>query len=359
MNRSVNPFNAALAWLEAVPAAARHERIPVLESGGRVLAAPVLAPRDQPAVDRALLDGYAVHAAETVGAGAYNPLLPASAVAVAAGDRLPPGTDAVASCDMVSCDAGFPEFTVPIAPGEGVDRAGRRLRHGVAALEVGGHPVRPEQLALLIELGITTVTVFAHPRVALSVSSPRPPDGADTVTPMLQALIARDGGAIDTRAPDLIITAGGSFPPPLPASADFIPELYGFALRPGGSAGLGRRDGVPVILLPGEPLACLTAYDLLAARLIRRRSGLVGALPYPTVSLPAGRKFVSRIGSTDIVRVRLGPGRVEPLGPLEGGGLALAARADGFVIIPAAREGYAPGESVTVYHHGAVVHERG
>jgi len=125
--------------------------------------------------------------------------------------------------------------------------------------------------------------------------------------------------------------------------------LHGIALRPGGSAGLGRAGGVPVALLPGDPLACLVAYELLAGRLVRRLAGLGADLPHPTRELEISRKLVSAVGFVEVSQVRLVDGQVEPLGVAEFGGLAAAARADGFVVVPAALEGYAPGARVTVH----------
>jgi molybdopterin molybdotransferase len=62
-----------------------------------------------------------------------------------------------------------------------------------------------------------------------------------------------------------------------------------------------------------------------------------------------GRKIVSAIGFVDLCRVRLVDGRVEPVGAAEFGGLASTVRADGFVIVPAPLEGYAPGTRVKVH----------
>jgi molybdopterin molybdotransferase len=62
-----------------------------------------------------------------------------------------------------------------------------------------------------------------------------------------------------------------------------------------------------------------------------------------------GRKIVSAIGFVDLCRVRLVDGRVEPVGSAEFGGLASSVRADGFVVIPAPLEGYAPGTRVKVH----------
>jgi molybdopterin molybdotransferase len=61
------------------------------------------------------------------------------------------------------------------------------------------------------------------------------------------------------------------------------------------------------------------------------------------------RKIVSAVGRVDYCRVRLGEEGVEPLALSGAAILSSTTRADGFVIVPAASEGYAPGSTVTVY----------
>ncbi len=58
---------------------------------------------------------------------------------------------------------------------------------------------------------------------------------------------------------------------------------------------------------------------------------------------------MSTVGLAEVFQVRLAGGRIEPLGVEEYGGLAPAVGADGFVLVPAAIEGYAPGARVTVH----------
>jgi molybdopterin molybdotransferase len=65
-----------------------------------------------------------------------------------------------------------------------------------------------------------------------------------------------------------------------------------------------------------------------------------------------GRKIVSMIGVVDVCRVRLDHGKIEAMGTAESGGIVSAVRADGFVVIPAPLEGYAPGARVGVYVYG-------
>ena len=125
---------------------------------------------------------------------------------------------------------------------------------------------------------------------------------------------------------------------------------HGFALHPGGASGLGvlpRSDTIPVVLLPGEPLACLVAYDIVASRLVRRLAGAEGVSPYRTAEFELARKIVSGIGMVEVVPVRLDGGRALPIG-VEGG-LAGAIRADGFVMVPDTSEGYLAGSRVRVH----------
>jgi molybdopterin molybdotransferase len=216
------------------------------------------------------------------------------------------------------------------------------------------------------------------PRVALLV--PGPKSGPDVLTPMLHALLARDGAvvaaipltagdeaalgaALHTPALedcDLVVLAGRAgvgFDDVAPAQvqgAGGSIALHGLALRPGGSAGLAnlpRRGGtLPLLLLPGDPFGCLAAYDLLAARLVRRFAGLTPALPYPVASFPLARKIVSGLGSTDVVAVRLADGKAEPL---PAAGLVGASLADGFVLVAEGSEGYPVGASVPIYLYGS------
>ncbi len=229
----------------------------------------------------------------------------------------------------------------------------------------------------MASFGIEQVRVVRRPRVQIILAGCKPyrdatdANGPDANGPMLRALITRDGGVIELclygvadRAAmaeliarpgaDLILVCGrtgtgADDEAPLALAAAGTIAIHGIALRPGESTGMGAAGEVPVILLPGSPLACLCAYDLFAGRLIRRLGGRSSQLPYPVRNAIAGRKIVSSIGNLELCRVRLVAGEAIPVGSADSGGLASTARADGFVLVPATLEGYAPGSSVAVY----------
>lgn len=378
----------ACAWLDRQPVARRTEVVALAaEVASRVLAEPASSRAAWPDVDRAAMDGYAVRGADCDGASAYNPLMlvwlepgvdqlsPGSVCPIATGWALPAGADAVLPFEAAQrSDGRWLEVVAPVAPGTGINPRGRELRAGAGLLE-RGRKLRPQDLGCLSALGYESVSVLCRPQVHVVVLGAK--SGSDALTPMLLALLARDGAVaklvfvdgadelklvealISSQAgeAELVLLAGrsGTGPDDVAAlalqTAGGALALHGLALRPGGSAGLGTLPGphgeVPVVLLPGEPLACLVAYDMLAARLVRRLAGISLALPYPVATFKLERKIASAIGLVEIVLVRLADGRARPLS-LEGG-LAGSVRADGFVMVAEASEGHAAGASVQVH----------
>lgn len=369
----------ACRWIDGATAPLPAEPVPAADALGRVLAEAVTAPADRPTGPRAARDGLAVRAEETLGASAYNPipLTPNSALPVSAGDSMPDGADAVLPVGSATLCGGIVEVVDPIAPGDGVERPGDRWRAGTTVIDAGRR-LGAAELGLLAALGVTVVAAAARPRVRLLLAG-GPRCGAESLGAPLAALAARDGGAVESLAgplpadrdalaaafeapgADLIVCAGRTgvgvddVAPLALANAGRL-DLHGLALRPGESAGLGVVDGVPVILLPGEPLAALTVWDLLAGRALRRLAALPPASPYPTLRARTARKLVSDAGTAELYRVRLtGDGSVEPVASAAVPGLAAAVRSDGFVLIPAESEGYPPGAEVTVHLTGATL----
>ena len=93
---------AFAAWTQACREAGCPERleavtVPLDEAVGRVTAEPIWARRSSPPFDAAAMDGIAVCAADTVGAGETTPVqLDADRYEVVdTGDPMPPGRDAV------------------------------------------------------------------------------------------------------------------------------------------------------------------------------------------------------------------------------------------------------------------------
>ena len=374
----------ATSWVDRHSTKLTAEQIDVSEASGRVLAGPMKAASAIPPADRASSDGYAVRSDDTVGAGDYNPLdlvlcegdelPPVAATPVVAGAPLPHGADAVLPFESARAHGAALEVFSAVAEGCGVERKGQQVQPGTVLIE-RGRELLPQDLGLIASLGVHRVQVIRRPRVRLIVCAPKfhgklcPQGNANS--PMLSSLVARDGGVVEAMifgtgqrdaivqavaAPgaDLILVAGRTGTgwddeAPLAVADAGELQIHGIALRPGGSAGMGVVGTTPVLLLPGDPLDCWCAYEMFAGRLLRRMGGRDSALPYAVLDAEVGRKIVSAIGITDLCRVSLVNGRAEAIGSAESGGLASAVRADGFVLVPAPLEGYAPGVRVPVH----------
>jgi molybdopterin molybdotransferase len=361
------PAAAVEQWIDAAAATLPAEEIDAAAAAGRVLASPLSAPWDWPPADRAIIDGYAVRAAETIGAGDYNPISLALAQAarplaeggaalVAAGLVPPRGTDAILPFEVAHAEGARLDIFAAAAAGAGIERQGQQIRRGGLLLPAG-KLLRAQDAALLALFGIARVAVVRRPRIRLEIAGPKPlgeglPGEANG--PLLRHLIARDGGVVTEAPADAVIAVGRSAAGPddaAPAALAAAGELaiHGVAMRPGGSAAFGRRGGVPAILLPGDPLACLAAYVLFAGRLVRRLAGRQARLPHPVREAELGKKIVSAVGLLDFQQVAFVDGRAEPHSSPEAGSLLSAVRADGFVLVPPESEGYAPGARVAVY----------
>jgi len=241
-----------------------------------------------------------------------------------------------------------------------------------------GRCLRPQDVGLLSSVGVGRVTVIRRPAVRIVVTgdellpSGTAPDGTrvcDANGPMLEALVRRDGGdpinpgivpdkpaavaqAMQDAA-DVILVSGGSSV----GQEDHAPRLlaehgtlavHGIAMRPSSPAGMGTLGNRLVILLPGNPVSCLCAYEFFGGRAIRALGGRSRRWPHPARTLPLRRKLVSAVGRVDYARVALVDGQVEPIAVSGASLLSSTTRADGFVIVAADSEGFGPGEDVEV-----------
>jgi molybdopterin molybdotransferase len=367
----------AWAWLDACPDAPRSEPVSLHQAFGRVLSAPLAFAWDRPDRDLALIDGYAVQAESTLGADGYNPLsltlvpkgapvTAGSASVCCAGEAAPPGADAVAPLEVGQATGAVVEFCAAVARGAGIGRKGDAARRGEVAIPAGRRLEAP-QIALAASLGVAQLTVRRRPGVTIIIAGAKPP-AVDALGVALFALVERDGG-VARRAP-----LGGDLTQALAriAAADFVLvfgrsgwgeddgaaravaaaggriDHHGLGLSPGGSAALGWLGEAPLLLLPGDPLSALATYELLAGRLLRRLAGRASEWPYPLRRFALSRKIASPIGVSEWTPVVCRGSSAEPLALSPADGLAGYAQADGFLVVPASLEGYAPGEGVNV-----------
>lgn len=396
--RSRSPVSEVLNWIDniAMPLS-RRESIPLEFAARRILAEELKASIDVPEFDRSAMDGYALRAEETVGAGEYCPLpfrlvgeaLPGTpfpgtvgggqAVRIMTGAAIPAGADAVVPAEFARESAGIVEICVPVSSGRHIGRRAEDIASGTVVLP-RYRRLRPQDLAVAASLGFHELEVLAQPVVRIVVTgnelvAPGAEKGPHQVyeanSYLLRGLVARDSGCLENvrhcrddageiRAAlldpgaDVILISGGSsvgkedWAPVMVREHGELP-IHGIAMRPSSPAGLGRIGTAVVCLLPGNPVSCLCAYDFFAGRIIRLLAGLSPEWPYRTRSAPLLRKIVSNIGRVDYCRVKFADGGVEPLAISGASILSSTTRADGFVIVDSESEGLAAGSDVLVH----------
>ena len=387
----------AWAWLDQAVSRLPAESVAITEATGRVLAEALVAEMNVPAFERSAMDGYALLADETIGAGDYSPsefrvigqsypgrpssetVVPGTCVRIMTGAPLPAGADAVVPVENTRETSTGIEVTEAIPRRKHVGRVGEDIAVGQTVLPPGRR-LRPQDVAVAASLGMAQLSVYRQPRVRVLLTGnelvpPGQPRGTfqiyDANSLMLRGLVPRDGGIIESVqllpddpaairaalfAPgaDVILLSGGSsvgaedHAPQLVAELGELP-IHGIAMRPSSPAGLGRIGATLVVLLPGNPVSCLCAYDFFAGRAIRQLGGRATDWPYRRSVEKLARKLVSAIGRVDYCRVKQTPAGIEPLALSGASVLSSTTRADGFVIVPEMSEGYAPGSEVTVY----------
>lgn len=135
--RAVVSFEEAVACVDAASPRLGTERVRLQEAMGRVLAQDIRAATPIPPDHCAALDGFAVRADDSLGAGAYNPLELPLLVATT-GAVLPPGADAVIPFDAVEADGlGHIRVVEPVAPGDNVERRGAVAETGAPLAAIG------------------------------------------------------------------------------------------------------------------------------------------------------------------------------------------------------------------------------
>jgi molybdopterin molybdotransferase len=125
-------------------------------------------------------------------------------------------------------------------------------------------------------------------------------------------------------------------------------DYHGISMRPSSPAGVGRVAGRLVVLLPGNPVSCLCAYEFFAGPTLRALGGRSRAWPHRRVRLPLRRKIASAVGRTDYVRVAIEAGGVVPIATSGASILSSTVRASGAVIVPRELEGMPEGAEVEV-----------
>lgn len=379
------------------------ERVPLLDSVGRVLARDAVASYTLPHWDNSAMDGYAVRGADLAGATAESPVRLTVQETVAAGE-FPTLPVRAGICTRIMTGAPLPDGADTVVRVEDTDcglevvaiRDARDLRKNIrprgedfVADDVvipAGTPIAPAQVGVLASLGLPSVDVHRRPVVAILGSGDELVDldrfhevlaGRKIVTSnsyTLSALVRSNGGiplllgnASDTpeslralleqaRGVDLIITSAGAsvgafdYTREVLASLGARLDFWKVRMRPGAPIGFGTLHGTPWVGLPGNPVSVMVTFELFVRPVLRRLQGHARLFRHPVpVILDEPVSIGARL--THFLRgiVRTGDdGRLHArlTGPQGSGILTSMARANALLIVPEERPRCEAGEVV-------------
>ena len=367
------------------------ETVPLHLAAGRVLAQDVCAAEFVPDFDRSTVDGYAVRASDTfgcsdaipailplagevrMGEAAQTALAEGTCVAVPTGGALPQGADSVV---MLEYTEDYGDGTIGVlksaAPGRNVIFRGDDVAPGKVVLKKG-RALLPQDIGALAAIGRTEVPVARRLRVGvistgdeLVPPSETPAAGQvrDVNAPLLAALLEGFGAEpveygiiVDdavllretlSRAVtecDAVLISGGSSVGVKDAVCAIIKSmgellLHGIAVKPGKPTILGRVGDVPVVGLPGHPVAAYFMARLFVLPLLGQLTGR--DMTAYTVTAKLTESVNANHGRAQITpcRLRQTPEGLQAVPILAKSGLITQlAGADGFFIIPRDCEG--------------------
>jgi molybdopterin molybdotransferase len=329
------------------------ERVPLCEALGRVLAEGVVSEEPVPGFDNSAMDGYAVRALDTEGAGSRSPValreagesragLPArsplqegEAIRISTGAAIPEGADAVVRVEDTHRADGRVMVEAEVEAGRDIRRAGDDIGAGETVLRRGIR-IGPAELGVLASLGSASVPCHRRPRVQVLTSGDELVEPGEEMRPggvrnsnaysisALAELAGAEVAGVDAVADDpdatrtaiataldadvAVICGGvsvGEHDHVKGALAELGAEqvFWGIALKPGRPTWFGTRDDTLVFGLPGNPVSAMVTFALLVRPAL---TALAGGSPERLRTIARlAEDYEKRPGRAHAIRCRL------------------------------------------------------
>jgi putative molybdopterin biosynthesis protein len=382
------------------------EAVSLADARTRVLAHDVVAAFDAPPFDRANVDGFALRAADTVGASDGNPKIftlnseviacghapmltvgPGTCTTIGTGGVIPRGADAVVMIEQTELIESNPsriELRRAAAPGQLISYAGSDIARGETLLRRGAR-IGSREIGMLAASGLARIEVVRRPKVAVlstgdelvEPGNPLKPAAVyDSNSATIAAAVSEAGGEPITfgvlpddaailektvrealAVSDMVVLSGGTSKGAGDLSHRVVSSLgkpgilvHGVALKPGKPLCLAVVGDKPVVVLPGFPTSAIFTFHAFVAPVIRARAGLPPEATQ-TVSARVPVRVASELGRKEFVLVSLVKGDQGMIAFPTGkgsGAVTSFSQADGFLEIDALASSLDAGSDVQV-----------
>jgi len=368
------------------------ETVTLETAAGRVLAEPLAADRDYPAVARSVRDGFAVRSADLPGTldvigevragdSFSREIRTGQAVEIMTGAPVPRGADAVVMIEYVRREGSCVIIEQGAAAGQFINPRGSEARAGEILLHAGQR-LDYTAIAMLAAAGQARVSVYGKPRVAILATGdeivpvnavPRDFEIRNSNVYSLAAQVTRAGGAPEmlpvardevdhTRelierglASDLLLLSGGVSAGKYDIVERVLADLGAqfffdrVLIQPGQPLVFGKARGKFFFGLPGNPSSTMVTFEIFA----RAAMELSGGQDEISLEMPSARltqDFRHKTGLTRFLPARLSAdgGDVTPVRWQGSSDVPAMTRANAYMVVDADRAEWRAGDWMRV-----------
>jgi molybdopterin molybdotransferase len=334
----------------------KTEKIPILDSLGKVLAEDISASDDIPIYDNSAMDGYAVIADDVKGADESYPVrlvlasgsIPAGKVSakkidpgfcipIMTGAAMPRGADSVVMKEDVQRDSKSILVFREVKHGENVRYRGEDIKKGDIVLK-RSEMIDSASIGVLASLGKSEVKVFQPPHIGVIATG----DELIGIEGKLKTGMVRDSNSYSLSAQvketgaeynrygivrddeqvlkksikkalkenDILLLSGGISVGDYDLVKDTLEDMgadlvfWRINQKPGKPLAFFRYDNRFIFGLPGNPVSVMVCFEMYVRPLIRKMMGFKG-LFRPAVTAEALHDFRNKRGRTNFARVIL------------------------------------------------------